>query len=229
MKLFYFILFLFIFTFSSSYGASQDCDYATSNIGYVKNQTKKALSMKDLQMTRFYTFKALTALEKSKNNIAECGCEEASDSALENIEYLKNATKATSLAGARILLNKALLYSAESLEAIANHDEHGSIYGSDNLIMNVTSSKKEETMAFLDNTKIRQRIDTSLLKYKTSLDKVINTVDCAEARAFAQNIYENCEQELLKPHLSESKKYYNLKTKEITEKALDRLGNCGRK
>ncbi len=228
MKLFYFILFLFMFSFSPSFGAIQDCDYANSNIGYVKNQTKKALSMKDLQMARFYTFKALNALEKSKKQIEDCGCEYASDSVIENIEYLKNATRATSLAGSRILLNKALEYSKESLDAIANHDDHGSIYGSNNLVMNVESPQEETTMAFLDNTKIRQKIDTSLMKYKTSLDKVINTVDCAEARAFAQNIYENCEQELLKPHLSESKKYYNLKTKEITAKALERLGKCER-
>lgn len=228
MKLYYFILFLFMFSFSYSFGATQDCDYANSNLGYVKNQTKKALSMKDLQMARFYTFKALNALEKSKNQIADCGCEYASDSVIENIEYLKNATRATSLAGTRILLNKALEFSKESLEAIANHDEHGSIYGSNNLVMNVENPEEEVTMSFLDNTKIQQKIDTSLLKYKASLDKVINTVDCAEARAFAQNIYENCEQELLKPHLSESKKYYNLKTKEITAQALERLGKCGR-
>ncbi|CAM4411353.1 hypothetical protein ZORO111903_19520 [Zobellia roscoffensis] len=226
MKLFYFILFTFIFSYSSSFGAVQDCDYANSNIGYVKNQTKKALSMKDLQMARFYTFKALNALEKSKAQIEDCGCEYALDSAMENIEYLKNATKATSIAGARILLNKALQFSVESLQAIANHDEHGSIYGSNNLVMNVASPEPEHIMAFLDNTKIQEKIDNSLLKYKNSLDKVINTVDCIEAKAFAQNIYENCEQELLKPHLSESKKYYNLKTKEITAKALERLKNC---
>ncbi|WP_276167669.1 hypothetical protein [Zobellia alginiliquefaciens] len=226
MKLFYFIQFTFIFYCSSSFGAVQDCDYANSNIGYVKNQTKKALSMKDLQMARFYTFKALNALEKSRLKIEDCGCEYALDSALENIEYLKNATKATSIAGTRILLNKALQYSKESLEAITNHDEHGSIYGSNNLVMNVASPEPEHTMAFLDNAKIQEKIDTSLLKYKNSLDKVINTVDCVEAKAFAQNIYENCEQELLKPHLSESKKYYNLKTKQITAKALERLKNC---
>jgi len=229
MKLLYFILSLFVFTSSSSFGASQDCDYANSNIGYVKSQTKKALSMKDLQMTRFYTFKALTALEKSKKQIEDCGCEYATDSTVENIEYLKNATRATSLAGTRILLNKALKFSVESLEAIANHHEHDSIYGSDNLIMNVDNSEAPTTMAFLDNVKIRQKIDASLAKYKNSLDKVINTVDCAKARDFAQNIYENCEQELLDPNLSESKKYYNLKTKEITETALERLGSCGRK
>ncbi|MDB2606515.1 hypothetical protein N9Y48_01915 [Zobellia sp.] len=226
MKLFYFVLFTILFSYSSSFGASQDCNYAKSNIGYVKTQTKKALSMKDLQMVRFYTFKALNALEKSKNQIEDCGCEYATDSTIENIEYLKNATKATSLAGARILLNKSLAFSQESLEAIANHKEHGSIYGSDNLVMNVDSPADDTTLAFMDNTKIRQKIDASLSKYKTSLDRVISTVDCSEARAFAQNIYENCEQELLKPSLSESKKYYNLKTKEITANALKKLGNC---
>ncbi|WP_231854761.1 hypothetical protein [Zobellia galactanivorans] len=206
----------------------QACEYANSNIGYVKNQTNKALSMHDLKMTKFYTYKALTALEKSKKQIKDCGCEYATDSMIENIEYLKNATRATSINGARILLNKALDYTQESLDAIANHDEHGSIYGSNSLAMNVTKTTKKTPYneGVVDQSEIRAKIDKALLKYKHSLEKVINTVDCAEARLFAQRIYENCEQELLKPKLSEGKKYYNLKTKEITAKALQSLGEC---
>jgi hypothetical protein len=51
-------------------------------------------------------------------------------------------------------------------------------------------------------------------------------VDCKEAKAFTQNVYRICEQQLMKPNLSEGKKYYNLKTKEIAANALKKLGNC---
>ena len=71
------------------------------------------------------------------------------------------------------------------------------------------------------------RIDTSLLKYKESLAIVVDSLSCTDAKTFADNIFQQCEQALLKNNLSEAKKYYNLKTKEITAEALLRLGNCG--
>ena len=63
-------------------------------------------------------------------------------------------------------------------------------------------------------------------KYRESLDKIVNSVDCKEARAFAEKIYTHCEQQLLKPNLTEGKKYYNLKTKDITLEALNKLKQC---
>ena len=69
-------------------------------------------------------------------------------------------------------------------------------------------------------------IDDSLIPFEESLQKVVNSVDCKSARAFAQRIFQNCEQALLQSDISERKKYYNLKTQEITANALRDLGNC---
>ena len=73
---------------------------------------------------------------------------------------------------------------------------------------------------------LRQTIDASLVKFENSLDDIVKTVDCNEAKAFILDIYNKCEQALLKEKLSEGKKYYNLRTKAIASEALDKLKNC---
>ncbi len=230
MKLYYLILYALVFCLFSSFGPTQACEYAGSNIAYVKTQTEKALAMEDLQLVRFHIYKALDAIAKSKRHLEDCACEDASERIMEVYELLKSATKTTSLAGTRILLEKAFLNAGEGLEALYEHEHHDSPYGTDNLTVNTTNIDSGKNLALPSNEKIlKQKIDSSLTKYSASLDKVVNTVNCKEARAFATRIYEHCEQQLLKPGLSEGKKYYNLRTKEITGKALEQLGDCGKK
>jgi len=196
----------------------------------VKTEIEKAISNKDLQLVRYHTYKALNAISKSKKHLDACGCEYAIENLTEGSEYLKQATKATSLASSEILLKKALEETTESLEALKNHEQHDSVYDDDVLVMNTTSPTKKRTYKEPHSKKmLRQKIDSSLIKYSISLTQVINTVDCKEARVFAERIYNDCEQQLLKENLSEGKKYYNLKTKEITAEALEKLGNCGKK
>ena len=91
-----------------------------------------------------------------------------------------------------------------------------------------TSIAEKESQKLLDNKTLENKVDIALEKFKKSLDKVVESVDCKEALAFTQNVYDICEQQLMKPNLSEGKKYYNLKTKEIAANALKKLGGCER-
>lgn len=229
MRQYYVLLYALLFVFFSSFKPNQACEYAKSNISYVKSEIDKAIAMDDLQLVRFHTYKALNAIEKSKLQLSECGCDDAIANIAEGAEHLKQATKASSLASSVILLKKALVETSESLEALSTHKQHNTAYGNDVLTMNTsTSSKNIPSNHLYSQKKLRQAIDSSLTKYRESLDKVVNTVGCKEARDFANRIFENCEQELLKPNLSEGKKYYNLKTKEITAEALEKLSDCAR-
>lgn len=179
---------------------------------------------------RFHIYKALDAISKSDKQLAECDCKPAIESLAEVSELLKSATKTTSLAGTRILLEKSLQQVMEALEAIRDHEQHDSPYGTDDLTLNTTDvSIKATPPAPPDEKILKQKIDDALKNYSVSLQKVISTVNCKEAHAFAMGIYENCEKQLLRPDLSEGKKYYNLKTKEITGKALETLGDCDKK
>jgi len=228
MKLYYLIFYALIFYLFSSFKPIQACDYASSNITYIQTETEKALGTEDLQLVRFHVYKALGAIAKSKNQLEDCGCEDATDRIIEVSELLKRATKNSTLAGTRILLEKALKNIGESLEALRNHAQDVSPYGTDSLTVNTTESSSNLSIP-TDEKILKQKIDASLQKYSTSLENVVNTVNCKEARAFAKRIYEHCEEQLLRPELSEGKKYYNLRTKEITGNALDRLGDCEKK
>lgn len=216
-----------IFLLFSSFNMNDACQYAASNINYVRTQTEAAISQTDINLVRYYTYKALGGIDKSNKQLAICGCEYASIGIEESSYQMKRAVKATSLVDAKKLLNKALETMLSSLEAIKNHDLHVENPTKKLLAMNTGDNNNIILISQkTDNELLQELIDTSLENYRISLDKVIETVDCNEARAFAERIYRNCEKELLKATLSEGKKYYNLKTQEITSKALTRLGAC---
>lgn len=221
------ILYVIFFGLFSAFISDQPCKYADSNIGYVKTEIEKAIAIKDLQLVRYHTYKALSAIEKSKKQLQECGCKYAIENIKKGSEHLKMASKATSLVSSAILLNKALEETIESVEALNNHELHDSLYGNDKLTINSASSEKKKASVRPPTENIlKQKIDSSLSKYRKSLERVVNTVNCIEARDFADGIYNHCEQQLLRSELSEGKKYYNLKVKEITSAALEKLGDC---
>lgn len=212
----------------SSFKPSPACEYAGSNIGFVKSQTEKAIAMENINLARYYTYKALNAIVKSRQQLSECGCEHAVLSIEEGFDNLKRATRTTTLSATKILLNRALENTLEGLEAVLTYEAHDSPYPSDVLVMNTKMAKKKRIiLKDTDINALRKKIDMSLVNYQKSLDNVINSVDCKEAKAFAKKIHDHCEQQLLKPNLTEGKKYYNLRTKQISEEALERLEGCG--
>lgn len=215
---------MFIF---SSFKNNKACEYAGSNLAYIQSQTEKAISTEDINMSKYFAYKALNAIVKSKSQLEDCGCEHAMELIHESSLNLTNATKAISMPSAKILLEKALDNATGSLEALDEHDSHDSRYNNNVLAMNTKTAiaaKKSEKL--MDNKTLENKVDIALAKFKESLDKVVESVDCAEALAYTQNVFNICEQQLLNPRLSEGKKYYNLRTKEIASKALERLGDC---
>lgn len=223
------LLFLMLFSLSS-FDLSKACDYAGSNIGYIKSQTEQALAAEDINTSRYFAYKALNAIEKSRTQIEACGCDYAKESIYEGLDNLKKATRVASLNSVKILLTRALDNSMGSLEAIRDHDDHvGSMYANDMLAMNTKTAEKEKlTMVMPVGKDLERKIDLSLVNYQNSLNEVVNSVECKEAYEFASKIYAHCEQELLKPQLTEAKKYYNLRTKQITAIALDKLKDCNK-
>lgn len=197
-------------------------------MGFVKSQTEKAMAAKDLNQSRYYAYKALNAIEKTREQLIECGCEYASKSILEGLDNLKKATRVSSLQGTRIFLSRALDNTMGSIDALEQHDElHQSAYASDVLALNTKSSEEEKLKSIKPTGKaLENKIDQFLLDYKNSLERVVKSLDCKEAYAYARKVYEHCEQQLLNAKLTEAKKYYNLRTKEITAEALGELKNC---
>ena len=221
-----FVLFLFPL---AVFANKKACDYIGSNLGYIKLQTQKAIDADDLNFSRYYAYKALNAIEKSKSQFDACGCDYALKSINESLENLKKATRIGSIKGARILLKRALESTYGSLEALEKHDElHVSLYASDVLAMNTRSSLEEKLARKMPSEEnLHSQIDKALVNFKNSLDEVVRSVNCREAYDFTQRIYAHCSQELLRKDLTPGKKYYNYRTKEITENALRKLETCG--
>jgi len=219
---------LFFITLSS-FSTNEACDYVGSNMEYVKTQTQKAIATTDLNESHFLAYRAIKALQNSRERIEDCDCVEASDFAAEALNQLISATKTKSLEANRTFLNRSLENTIEGIKSIENHDEHGGPYGTDVLALNtIDADKTVEATEILEGQSLKEKIDISLISYEASLQTVVETVNCKDALAFATRIYENCEEQLLKKNLSEGKKYYNLRTKQITAKALQKLGNCGK-
>ncbi|WP_339838264.1 hypothetical protein [uncultured Maribacter sp.] len=211
----------------SSYRANLDCEYANSNMGFAKSQINAALLTDDINQARFFAYKAVNALEKSKSQLEICGCTYAKASMNENLDALVLATKSTTLHGTKTYLDKSIELINNTIFVLDSHESHNSVYSNDELSMNSnTTTKTVSSTKVSKSLSLTETIDLSLAQYKISLEKVVETVNCKEAKAFAQRIFDDCENQLLKPNLSEGSKYYNLRTKEITQKALNRIGSC---
>ncbi len=207
---------------TSSFRDNNACKNIGSNIGFVKTQTEKAIKTDDLNIAKYHAYKALNAIEKSKKQFKECGCYTAELSLYKGLEHLKNATKETSINNAKSQLKKALKNTEGSLHAL---DEYNTTAFPTNILaMNTKSSNKEYG---INSTKIlHSKIDKTLIKFELSLNNVVRTLECEKAQKYAQTVFDNCEKKLLNEDLSEAKKYYNLRTKEIASKALRKLNNC---
>lgn len=216
----------------SSFAASDACEYAGSNIGYVRSQTQKALDAKDLNQAKYYAYKALKGIYKSQKQLNDCGCENAGVNIEESQYFLRMATKATSFDSAKIMLMDAKKTTIASLDELEKHHLHVSQATNEELEQPEETEKAVENEASItspmvtDIKKMYAVIDKSLLKYEKSLDKVVNSVNRDEALEYANGVYEHCEKQLLRPDLSEVIKYYNLQTKKITAAAIDKLKNC---
>tara|TARA_R110000782_G_scaffold189680_1_gene279571 strand:+ start:1627 stop:2226 length:600 start_codon:yes stop_codon:yes gene_type:complete len=196
-------------------------------MGFAKSQINAALLTDDINQARFYAYKAVNALEKSKTQLEVCGCTYAKSSMIENLDALVLATKSTTLEGTRTYLDKSIELINNTIFVLDSHESHNSTYGNDVLSMNTnTASKTVINTKDRKSLSLNEKIDLSLAKYKVSLEKVVATVNCKEAKAFAQRIFDECENKLLKSNISEGSKYYNLRTKEITQNALNKIGEC---
>ncbi|MBT8280517.1 MAG: hypothetical protein KJO16_02995 [Muriicola sp.] len=220
-------LWLSIFPFLPGTEVSNACEYAGSNLSYIKSNTEKAINADKIKMIHYYAYKALSAIDKSNQQFEDCGCEYAQQSIEGSKEYLKKAIKASTILSARMLLEKALEHARGSEEALEDHAEiHSSEYGTDLLAVNTKESAEKRNYAKpIGGKDLEDRIDASLISFEVSLQKVINTLPCQEANAYVTQVFERCELQLLKNDLTEGKRYYNLRTKEIAKSALVELSN----
>lgn len=225
MKTTFFLLWTMVPFLFASLEYNEACDHVDSTMVSVKSEIQKALEAKNLNHRKYFTYKSLNTIERSKRLLDYCNCDAASKNLMESLEKLKNASRATSLDRSKTFLEDALTDTEKAMKVLRGHNFHQSKYANNILSLNT----KKEMMGKIgaDHREVQlKRIDSSLTKYQNSLDKVVTTVECEKALAYVRNVLDLCDQQLLRPRLSEARLHYYLRTKEITQEALDRLNGC---
>lgn len=225
-----FIIGLLTLIFLSSFGVPSACEYANSNLEYIKNQTESAITSDDFEMSKYYAYKAINSIEKTRSNFEDCGCYEAIESLDRAKVSLIDATRAETLKTSKKSLNKALentMISMTELKLYGPGPASTSQYGDDLLVLN-TKEALDVQGGIVNPKKIgmREEIHNTLVKFEASIANIVNTVECKEAKRFIQSTYDNAHLALLNTDLTIRKKIYHQRVKTITKEALLRLNSC---
>ncbi|WP_133248438.1 hypothetical protein [Flagellimonas aquimarina] len=212
----------------TSFTTRNACEYANSNIEYIKSQTEKAIIADGFEMSKYHVYKALNAIEKSRLNFVDCGCEGTIESLEKALFYLKEATKAESFNDSKKSLHIALESTTIGIKVLKTfEEEHSSSYGNNMLVLNTKDAIDQHNPILMpQGEELRQHVHNCLLGFETSLDNVVNQVECKEAQGFITKIHEEARLTLLNTGLSEPKKQYYQRVKTIAHDALARLEDC---
>lgn len=205
------------------------CLNAGSLIGSTETHIQNALEADDLNLSRYHAFKALNTIEKSRGQMLDCGCDYAKKHLEQSLDNLKMATRVSSLEGIYILLRRALDNTRAGRDALQGHDAShiDGVYDFDALSMTAASPDLPSGPSRpKTETQVRQQIDLALKHYEKSLQEVVEDVPCQDALSFLERIYAHCERQLMRDNMTPAKRYYNLRTKELTESALEHFTDC---
>ncbi|MEO9510509.1 MAG: hypothetical protein ABJN84_16880 [Flavobacteriaceae bacterium] len=212
----------------SSFIARNACEYANSNIEYIKGQMQEAVTANDFEMSKYHAFKALNGIEKTRFNFQDCGCQGTIESLENALVYLKRGTRTASFETSKKFFHKALESTTIGISVLKEYEqEYISPYGNNILVLNTQDALEQENeVLMLHGEHLRSHVHSCLLGFETSLDKVVNEVPCEEAYGFITKIHEEARLKLMNTKLSEAKKQYHQRVKTISRDALLKLGDC---
>ena len=204
------------------------CQYASSNLEYIKSKIQDAVLAEDLNMSKYHAYKALNGIEKTRENFLDCGCEGAIESLENTLLHLKSATTSSAFKKSKINLHKALETTIIGINVLKEFEQQtSSEYGSNVLVLNTTDVVDfKDGMLLTHGSTVKKQVHQCLLGFESSLEKVVSDVDCKDARRFITNIYEESRLILLNTELSQHKKEYHQRVKTLTEEALQNLKDC---
>lgn len=206
------------------------CEFANTNILFIKEQTEEAISASELKMSRYYAYKALNGIWNAQYSFSECGCEDANLSIDLAYDNLKEATKSNNLEESKIFLKIALKNTRNSVLAIEAYKKQEHTYDENVLSINVTGDKtKADDNSNSEHTFSVEKIEASLNKFSKSIDNVVNINDCEKARKFIVTTRKKTQDGLINPDISQRKHYYHNRVLQITNDALKKLDGCSSK
>jgi hypothetical protein len=223
-----FALGLLGFWLMTAFSTRNACEYANSNLIYIKNKIEDAVLAENIDMAKYHAYKALNGIEKTRSNFLDCGCDGAIESLEGALMELKFATKTESLKASKLALHKALENTMIGIKVLKVFEqENQSNYNNDILVMNTKEVLDNDNPLFLtQNSSVKEQVHSCLLGFESSLEKVVTDVDCEDAHRFITNIYEESRLILLNTKLSPHKKEYYQRVMTLSKEALEKLGSC---
>lgn len=98
----------FALFFALNIAFSNQCDNFYAKVTYALNHTKKGMTATNFEHQMYYAERALTALEKGKEFMGECGCTKAKDKTLDAMETLDKAIEPVDWEAGRFFTKKAM-------------------------------------------------------------------------------------------------------------------------
>lgn len=223
-----FILGLIGFWMMAAFKSYNSCEFANTNIDFVKDQTQTALEANDINIVKLFSNNALDIIDQTKNDFIECGCTEATEPINTIEKNLQLVSRSTKLEESKTFLKAALQNVILSIKLLREHEEeNSSFYGDDVLVMNTKSALDEQGGVLLPKGKAREElIYESLTEFKISIDNVVKNVDCEDAFFFISKLHKNAKRDLDNISLSENERFYHEKVSDITYQALLKLDGC---
>ncbi|MDC6367390.1 MULTISPECIES: hypothetical protein [Flavobacteriaceae] len=212
----------------SSFTNRNACEYAASNIEYIGEQIDAAIMADDFEQSKYFAYKALNGIEKTKANFLDCGCDGAIANLETTLNELKMATRASSFHSSKTFLHNAMEHTIVALKVLRVFEqEFSNSYNNNILVMNTKEAIENESRIMLPHDgHLHQKVHNCLLGFQSSLDKVVTDVACEEARVFITKMYNEATLTLMDTELSDHKKEYHQRVRVICKDALERLGDC---
>jgi hypothetical protein len=101
------VLVVIVLIFAAQTTCAQ-CDNFYSKVTYALSHGKKAMEATNFEHQMYYAERALTALEKSEDFIAECNCDKAKNKTLDAMETLDKAVEPIDWEAGRFFTKKAV-------------------------------------------------------------------------------------------------------------------------
>ena len=152
------LLFTLFILFSSFFyqPTNTDCPDAYTSASYGLSHSKKAFNAHNFDHQKYYAGRALEALEKTRDLVAECGCERAIEPVEIGIETLEEAMDPTDWKMGRYYSKKAIekIYGIlENLDLCSMDGETSANNQNDNIDNSTNTAVDEELIEFEQSTR----------------------------------------------------------------------------
>ncbi len=229
-------IFLLAVTLCSAAGFA-NCTNAYASAGYTLSHAKKSMEANNFEHQQYYAERALSALEKARDENETCGCPKAVDPILDGIENLKTALSQDKWDNGRYFTKKALedvekvLYSLdmcaldEEPQQSASPKESLTLSGSGPSITDESPNTEE----WDTKLSIRQAAEEELAAMQKSIKNLAAVFECERARQIAMDRKTKTDQDLQAESVSSLRSFYMSQAVTLHNKALFALLECSKK